>query len=389
MINGTYPGGMAMSKRLHLYAKAMQERGLDPMIYSYARGNLMEEGVNDGNKFRTYPNPVWVNNYVMRQFYSFFVSFWFAIISYRESKHYKLIYFTGFGWFTALLMIICIHLGNSKCILEVNENPYSPEGGRLDPIWIRRIRRKLMLSLTYPLADGFIVISNPLIELVNKYKKEKAQVLYIPILTDNNKCHLIRTVDERCPFILHAGALSETKDGIIAVFEAFAIACNRTDTDLKFILTIKTIQLKLKRVLDRVIEENGLTEKVIFKDFIPEPELDELRYKSTLAIVNKPANWQNDYNFPTKLGELLSAGVPVIASITGEMCNYLKDNETAFLVPANDKEAIAEKILYILKNPGDAERVGKNGRRLAESRFYYSVHAERLYSFINALITYE
>lgn len=383
LFNGVYPNGMAMCKRLHLYAKGLLEHGNNPEVFFPSDNGSQSKGYYEGVQFSSYRNPAFSNHFILRPINRFFASFYYAHFCYISAKKYKIIFTTSFGWFTDLLIIIGAHFGDAKVVIELNENPYSPEGGRLDPEWLRKVRRLLTLNLPFRVADGFIVISKSLEDLVCKFKKNSAQVIRVPIIVEDiNTDDTDKTRPEH-PYILHAGALSETKDGMIAVFEAFAEACKRTPIPLRFIFTINIMSPKLKRKIDRIIAQNGLEDRVLFKGLLSVKEVDKLRASSAMAIVNKPSNWQNDYNFPTKLGELLITGTPVIASSTGEMNRYLSDNETAFMVPANESNAIAKKIIYILNNPDIALKVGNNGRKLALESFHYTHYSKRLADFFN------
>lgn len=385
MFNGTYPDGMAMSKRLHLYGKALLENGISPHIVFPVNTNSKRSGCHEGIHYSSFKSPMVSRRFILQLINDLYAAFYFAGHGYRLAKKYNVFFVSGFGWFAGFLLTLAIHLRNARIIFEVNENPYSPEGGRLDPVWVRKVRRQLMLNLTFKFTDGFIVISEKLEKLINGIRKKSAYVLKVPILIDDAYKVITNRFAEDQPYILHAGALSETKDGMIAVFEAFAKACKQTAIPLKFILTIKVMQPQLMRKIELIIKNNDLGGRVIFKGLLSEKELDELRASCAMAIVNKPSNWQNDYNFPTKLGELLSAGVPVIVSSTGEMCKYLKDEETALFVPADDSDAIACKILQILNNPDLASNIRHNGKELAKNSFHYKNHSRKLAEFFNEI----
>jgi glycosyltransferase involved in cell wall biosynthesis len=165
------------------------------------------------------------------------------------------------------------------------------------------------------------------------------------------------------------------------MFEAFAKACTQLSVPLRFILTSKVMHPRLQEKVESIIIENKLNERVIFKGLISKEEVDELKQNCSMVVINKPSNWQNDYNFPSKLAEILITGVPVIASSTGEIGSFLKDYETGFIVPANDIAAIAEKIIYIINNPEIAHKIGQNGKKLAIGKFYYMNYADELSDF--------
>jgi glycosyltransferase involved in cell wall biosynthesis len=381
LYNGIYPGGMAMSNRLHLYCKALVNKGVDVEIVVPSDNSTLNNGYFDGIKYSYLWDPVKFHKHIFLKINNFIAAFIYAHYCFHKAKKYNIIFIPCFGWFTSLLIIFGAHLGGAKVVLEVNENPYAPEGGRLDPEWLRKIMRQLNLNLTFRISDGFIVISKPLEKLVTKYKKKNAHIVRVPIIINKTENSSKKINKVNVPFILHTGGLSETKDGVEAMFNSFAKAAAKTNTPIKFILTNKIANNKLLKIIDDIIKTNNLEGRVVFLGHIPGEELDEYRHSCLTTIINKPVNPQNQYNFPTKLGEFLSFGIPVIASSTGEMGAFLKDKETAFIVSPNDADAISEKILYLLHNPDEANRVGNAGKTLAEKEFYFMNHAQKLTDF--------
>lgn len=379
--NGSYPDGMAMSSRIHLYGKCLYTAGVEVEIIVPSKRKNSKKLLYEEVPFSCVKSPILFRNYLLLQINAFFAAFVYAYYCYCFSKKARVIFICGFGWFSSMLSVIATHLGGAKVAMEVNENPYSPEGGKLDPVFVRKIRRFCMLNSAFRYADGFIVISEKLEKLVNKYKKKQALVLKIPILVDKPK-DLSKVVEKpEIPFVLHTGAMSETKDGMIAVFEGFARAHLLLNGALRFVLTQKKMQPKLSRKISEISKKYGLQDNIQFTGHVLKTELEQLRLTCSLSILNKPSNWQNDYNFPTKLGEYMVSSVPMIVSATGELENYLDDSKTAFLVPENNPDAIAEKIIYIINNPKIAESVGKAGKDFALKTFYYMNYAEDLKRF--------
>ena len=81
---------------------------------------------------------------------------------------------------------------------------------------------------------------------------------------------------------------------------------------------------------------------------------------------------------PNKLFEYLSAGIPVITSdfplwrkiVKGYNCGLIVD-------PLNPKE-IADAINWIINNPEEAEKMGKNGRKAVEEHFNWGNEKKKL-----------
>jgi glycosyltransferase involved in cell wall biosynthesis len=58
-----------------------------------------------------------------------------------------------------------------------------------------------------------------------------------------------------------------------------------------------------------------------------------------------------------------------VATSVGGNPEVVVDGETGFLVPPKDPQAMAEKILVLLRDPALAQKMGQAGRRRVEEHF--------------------
>jgi glycosyltransferase involved in cell wall biosynthesis len=72
---------------------------------------------------------------------------------------------------------------------------------------------------------------------------------------------------------------------------------------------------------------------------------------------------------PNTVMEAMSAGVPTVATAVGGTVELIADNETGFLVPPADAEALANRISFALKNEAVSAAVAQRGREFITSRF--------------------
>jgi glycosyltransferase involved in cell wall biosynthesis len=64
--------------------------------------------------------------------------------------------------------------------------------------------------------------------------------------------------------------------------------------------------------------------------------------------------------------EAMGAGLPVVASRVGGVPDLVLEGETGFMIPPDDVEKYAEKILLLLKNDQLRQKLGSNARYFAE-----------------------
>lgn len=72
---------------------------------------------------------------------------------------------------------------------------------------------------------------------------------------------------------------------------------------------------------------------------------------------------------PNAVMEAMSAGVPTVATAVGGTTELITDDETGYLVPPADAEALANRITFALKNEAASAAVAQKGREFVMSRF--------------------
>jgi len=72
---------------------------------------------------------------------------------------------------------------------------------------------------------------------------------------------------------------------------------------------------------------------------------------------------------PRTVLEAMAMGRPIITTDTNGCRDTVIDNETGFLVPLYDAEALAEKMIYFIEKPEDISVFGERSRKLCEEKF--------------------
>lgn len=88
-------------------------------------------------------------------------------------------------------------------------------------------------------------------------------------------------------------------------------------------------------------------------------------YQATDVLVSSSVS----ESFGLSLVEAQSCAVPVVATNTGNQHLIIKNGSTGFLVPPKNPEALAQKILVLLKNPSLRKKFGEAGRKHIVNNF--------------------
>jgi glycosyltransferase involved in cell wall biosynthesis len=85
------------------------------------------------------------------------------------------------------------------------------------------------------------------------------------------------------------------------------------------------------------------------------------------------------------LREVMAMGKPAIVSEMGMLPEIVKDGETGFVVPVDEK-ALAEKMVILLRNERLRKEMGEKAKKYAESNWNYRNSARMLISFYEKLL---
>jgi glycosyltransferase involved in cell wall biosynthesis len=116
--------------------------------------------------------------------------------------------------------------------------------------------------------------------------------------------------------------------------------------------------------------------------YVSETQLAYMEYYARVLLLPLWDDERSKTRFPTKLGEYLMTGRPVITCTVGEPARFLQDNVNAFLCNPGDEEAFAAKLNYVLNDWEQAAAVGMAGKDIAMRTLDYRGHVKPLGDFV-------
>lgn len=175
--------------------------------------------------------------------------------------------------------------------------------------------------------------------------------------------------------VCYVGAINEMR-GIRHIIEALEIAPVRLLLAGAFDPPELRAQLQAYRGW-RQVEECG---------FVDRRQVGEIMARSVCGLVTlKPEpNFIN--SLPIKLFEYMSAGLPVVASDFPLWRGIVEDAECGICVDPENPNAIALAINYLLAHPEQADAMGRNGRRAAESKYRWDREGAKLVALYRELL---
>ena len=126
-------------------------------------------------------------------------------------------------------------------------------------------------------------------------------------------------------------------------------------------------------LLERLVKDKGLTERVFFRGRIPYEELAELYADCDVFVLPSIVDSRGDTEgLGVVLVEAMSYKKPVIATNVGGIPDIVRDNETGILVEQRDPQALAQAIEAVLTDDSWAGELGQAGFHYVEEYFSWS-----------------
>lgn len=195
---------------------------------------------------------------------------------------------------------------------------------------------------TYNLADGYIAISR---YLTDHYSKLNKPVVRIPAILDTERENP-KSNDSRADKIklIYSGDITGGKELMGDIFRAL----KKFESQSKIIFDIfGPSESQMNEALDENDKDVLLSLQkmgtVKVHGRIPQQEMRKEIEASDFGIFIRPKRISSEAGFPTKMGEYLSAGLPIITNNTGDVSLVIKHGVNGFIV----EEPIEENLIKV------------------------------------------
>ena len=245
-------------------------------------------------------------------------------------------------------------------------------------VWIAQtpsdlLKYKFLTKFLIRFADKTILTCKDFIRLAkeNDFNTTKLQTIYTGLKMEDyyQKEDLgneigINGQKIKKPLVVMIGRFDRYQKGHQYFIEAAKII-KESLPNINFLIiggAVDSKEEEYRRELEEKVKELKLSNQVIFTGFYP----DLIYLLSNTEAVVIPSL----YEAPSAVAlEAMAMKRPVVASNVGGIPEVVIDGETGFLVPPKNPEAIAEKVIFLLKNPQIAKEMGEGGYKRVKENF--------------------
>jgi glycosyltransferase involved in cell wall biosynthesis len=387
-----FPNGAGATARVHAYAGGLQANSANVRVVCLKTSERREAGIAnveargayEGIPFEyTCGETIRAKSFWRRRWLELKGALRFCrILRYAaaENRIDAVIVFSNSAPWIVLIIALSKWIG-AICIQEKSEFPFVY--ARKTP-WLK-LYAAFYVRLIYRLFDGMIVISTYLERYFSGRVRRGARILRVPILVDVTQFERVKGLQgDGKRRLVYMGNLDHAGE-VSSLIETFAlIAAEHPEWHLQVIGS--TSDQVLFEALKRQVAQLNLSARVEFTGAVRRDDLPRYLGAADVLVLLRSAGIFSEAGFPTKLGEYLTTGKPVVVTSTGDIPLYLEDGVSAFLVPPDDVRAFANKLRYVLSHPAEAAQVGWHGREVAKRYFDRNQNCLRILEFIRGLV---
>jgi len=154
---------------------------------------------------------------------------------------------------------------------------------------------------------------------------------------------------------------------------------------LRFLILGTEREKYIKNYSD-LLRTTNLSEQIQFLGRVSQDAIPSYYAIADFMVLLRESTRKNNAGFPTKFAESFTSGTPVIANLTSDLGDYLKDGVTGVVVPEPSEAAIyctiKEKVLSLSREETNNFR---NNVREAAKQLDYHAYVEPLRDFISNL----
>jgi glycosyltransferase involved in cell wall biosynthesis len=124
--------------------------------------------------------------------------------------------------------------------------------------------------------------------------------------------------------------------------------------------------------LDEMLDQAGLSKHTVFTGWVPSNQIQNYFAAVDVAIFPYDDTLVNRTKCSVRLIDMMAAGVPVVADAVGQNKEYIRDNESGILVPAEDDSAMAAAAIRVLEDGGLRSRLSAGASARIRDHFAWA-----------------
>lgn len=241
--------------------------------------------------------------------------------------------------------------------------------------YVTSILYQVFESFSCRFFDGIVVPTDYIENKFSKINNNVTKLYNFPIIPTNKKQKVLW--EEKDDAVCYVGGISEIR-GV----REMVIAINLLDK-----IKLNLIGFFFDRELEKKIKIENKWDKIHEFGFLNQDEVFRVLNKSKAGLVVLHPTTPYKSALPIKMFEYMLAGIPVICSDINLWAKIINENNCGIAVNPLNPKKIAEAIQYIINNPIESEKMGRNGQNAIYMKYNWSSEEKKLMDKYSLLLS--
>lgn len=370
-----FPEGNVSTMRYTSYLKSLSKSGVFTYVLVYCPTRMAahikeRSGVHDGIKYQYVTDITW-KNYNIYNKIRYLIKGLFKSISYLNENKISTVILYGDN----ILVVNLFYWAYSKItgkrfIGDRSELPTVQERQSKLRMWVYGIKQRMF--------DGMIIMTKQLMSFYSQYSTDSEFLFFLPMTIDPQRFQNAKREKQQERYIAIVFG-THNRDGLEESLKSYDMYCQKGGKyDLWLIGDYD--KMPNKETLYQIIQSSDYSNKIKILGRQANQALPSILVSASILMTTP--NYYVSGGFPTKLGEYMLSGVPIVATKTGELLDYIAPNEDMLMSEPGDINNISDCLLRLEQDSSLAKVLSANAKRKAEKVFCADSYLKAFQAFL-------
>lgn len=373
-----YPIGNVATLRYSSYMRSIAAAGCFAKVYIYApsrtaKSNTQVSGEHNGVYYQ------YTSGKISLKYRNILTMLWYLILGLINSWRYivkdKINVLILYGENPCIINLFFKLLCRCNGIKYLGDRSEYPHRN-----YVNNFMKRWLYAKKIGWFDGMIIMTDELKEYYSGFLHKPSAVYMLPMTIDCHRFDNLTKIHTDYQYIAVVFGV-HNRDGLlesIRAFNRYRVIGGR----YHLVLIGDYNRMPNKDSLDLEIEQGGYKTYIHILGLVDNNQLPQKLINAS-CLMTTPNSYVSG-GFPTKLGEYMLSGVPIVATIAGDVLKYVKPNEEILFSNPSDIKSIAENLLCVQNNREQSENMALRAKAKAQQVFNANTYTESIIRFFAA-----
>ena len=227
------------------------------------------------------------------------------------------------------------------------------------------------------LFDGMIIMTKQLCTYYARFSEKNDFVFFLPMTIDVNRFSGI-TANKK-PYIAVVFG-THNRDGLADSIRSYIDYVKMYNGAWELLLIGNFSKMPNRSELEQIIENSKISDRIHIFGVARLDEMPQLLADAS-CLMTTPTEYVSG-GFPTKLGEYMLSGTPVVSTIAGELLDYIEPDKDMLMCLPSEMHKIPTLLKYVETHPEESSFLAINAKQKAQLFFNAATYVENLAKFL-------